>query len=216
MATFVPKKNRVEIPAVKTNESQDHAVAQSADDLIVVARIGVAYGIKGWVKIHPFSHSPDALQNARRWWIAPYIPEQKNENTSWQQVKPKGFKPHTDVWVGTCEGWIDRTYAEQFKGWQVAVSRSEFPQTDEDEFYWVDLLDAQVVNQEGAVLGVVTELFENAAHTVMHVVSQTSASTNTAKSAEYLIPFVSAFVGQVDVQSIPKTIAVVWDVDATA
>ena len=213
MATFVPKKNRTEHFVQKASDSQDHANAQPANDLVVVARIGTAYGIKGWVKIHPFSHSPDALQNASRWWIAPYIPEQDYANASWQQVKPTGFKPHADAWVGTCQGWFDRTHAEHFKGWQIAVSRTEFPQTDEDEFYWVDLLDAQVVNQEGVVLGVVTQLFENAAHTVMHVVSQ---SSDTEKPLEYLIPFVSAFVGQVDVQSQPKTIAVVWDVDATA
>lgn len=217
MVNFVPKQKRVQEPAqqatktVKTQSS--NTIVQQMDDLIIVARIGVAYGVKGWVKIHPFSHSPDALQNATRWWIAPYIPERSVADAHWRAFEPKGFKPHADAWVGTMAGWVDRTMAEQFKGWQIAVSRTEFPQPDEDEFYWVDLLGAQVINQDGVVLGVVTQLFENAAHTVMNVVSQDS---DLVKPTEYLIPFVSAFVGEVDVQSQPKSIAVTWDVDATA
>jgi 16S rRNA processing protein RimM len=224
MATFVPKKNRVQEPVQKVETpvavvTPSNSIANQknqtnqTNDLIIVARIGVAYGVKGWVKIHPFSHSPDALQNAARWSIAPYIPDQSVADAAWQQVTPKGFKAHADAWVGVVDGWNDRTMAEKFKGWQIAVSRDEFPQTDDDEFYWVDLLGAQVVNQDGVLLGEVTQLFENAAHTVMSVVPQNSES---AKPVEYLIPFVSAFVGKVDVQSQSKTIAVTWDVDATA
>ena len=77
MVNFVPKQKRVQEPAqqaTKTVKTQSNTIVQQMDDLIIVARIGVAYGVKGWVKIHPFSHSPDALQNATRWWIAPYIP----------------------------------------------------------------------------------------------------------------------------------------------
>lgn len=220
MPNFVPKKNRVS-ESVRNNETSNTANttqatnAAQADDLIIVARIGVAYGVKGWVKIHPFSHSPDALQNASYWWIAPYIPEQSVADAHWQAFEPKGFKPHADAWVGTMAGWVDRTMAEQFKGWQIAVSRTEFPQPDEDEFYWVDLLGAQVVNQDGVVLGEVTQLLENAAHTVMQIGAPVGTS-DSVKPIEYLIPFVSAFVGKVDVQSQPKTIAVTWDVDATA
>ena len=213
MASFVPKKNRTQEPVVKATESQNNSIANQADDLVIVARIGAAYGVRGWVKIHPFSHSPDALENATKWWIAPYIPEQAVADSAWQSVKPKGFKPHADAWVGVVEGWNDRTLAEKFKGWQIAVSRDDFPQTDENEFYWVDLLGAQVINQDGVLLGVVTQLLENAAHTVMNVVSQDETSV---KPTEYLIPFVSVFVGEVNVQSQPKTIAVTWDVDATA
>ena len=191
MATFVPKKNRTEHFVQKASDSQDNANAQVANDLVIVARIGAAYGIKGWVKIHPFSHSPDALQNASRWWIAPYIPEQNHANALWQQVKPKGFKPHADVWVGTCQGWLDRTHAEQFKGWQIAVSRTEFPQTDEDEFYWVDLLGMSVINRQGEDLGAVADLLSTGPQTVLVIRHETTG-------IERLIPFVDAYIDAVD------------------
>ena len=199
MSTFVPKKKRA--------TEQPH-------DLIVVGRIGTAYGIKGWAKIHPFSHSPDALLHAKRWWIAPYIPEQAVKQAQWQVVSPSQLKPHADAWVGVCTEWADRTQVERLKGWQIAIARADFPQTDEGEFYWVDLLGAQVINQDQVVLGEVVGFLENAAHTVLTVRAQDSSEKQ--KPVEYLIPFVSAFVGEVDLLATPKTIAVTWDVAATA
>lgn len=216
MATFVPKKQRTREQAGQPKTLDAQALsAQLLDELVVVARIGAAYGIKGWAKIHPFSHSPDALSHAKQWWIAPYIPDQALVQAAWQSVAPKQLKPHADAWVAVCEEWGDRTHVEQLKGWQIAIPRSAFPQTEDNEFYWVDLMGAQVINQDNQVLGEVVSLLENAAHTVMQVRSGAEVSEGQ-KPLEYLIPFVSAFVGDVDLKSTPKTIAVTWDVDATA
>ena len=62
MVAFKPKAASV----------QHNDVQAQPTDLVIVARIGVAYGIKGWVKLHPFSNSPDALYDAKKWWITPY------------------------------------------------------------------------------------------------------------------------------------------------
>ncbi len=231
MSSFVPKKKQVAGNSQQPNQTHNTSAQTSSntssqpDDLIVVARIGVAYGVKGWVKIHPFSHSPDALIHAKRWWIAPYIPNQKADSIAWQPVLPTQIKPHSDTWVAHCSTWLSRTEAENIKGWQVAVARSDFPEPDADEFYWTDLMGAQVRNQDGVLLGEVYGLIENAAHTVMQIANSTNSASSqitsdgnqtAAAKTEYLIPFVSAFVGDVDVHANPKTIAVTWDVDATA
>lgn len=214
MSTFVPKKKRATEQTLLDQTQATRDSAEQPHDLIVVGRIGTAYGIKGWAKIHPFSHSPDALLHAKRWWIAPYIPEQAVEQAQWQVVSPSQLKPHADAWVGVCAEWADRTQVERLKGWQIAIARADFPQTDEGEFYWVDLLGAQVINQDQVVLGEVVGFLENAAHTVLTVRAQDSSEKQ--KPVEYLIPFVSAFVGEVDLLATPKTIAVTWDVAATA
>ena len=216
MATFVPKKQRTREQTTQSNSIDSQALTtELLSDLVVVGRIGAAYGIKGWAKIHPFSHYPDALLHADRWWISPYIPNQAVVDASWQLVSPKQLKPHADAWVAVCENWADRTHAEQVKGWQIAIPRSAFPQTEENEFYWVDLMGAQVLNQDKQILGEVVSLLENAAHTVMQIRS-VDVLREGQKPREYLIPFVSAFVGEVDLKSTPKTIAVTWDIDATA
>ena len=214
MSTFVPKKKRTTEQTLLDQTQATRDSAEQPHDLVVLGRIGTAYGIKGWAKIHPFSHSPDALLHAKRWWIAPYIPEQSVDQAQWQAVSPSQLKPHADAWVAVCAEWSDRTQAERFKGWQIAIARADFPQTDEDEFYWIDLLGAQVINQDQVLLGEVVGFLESAAHTVL-TVRGLNPSTEQ-KSVEYLIPFVAAFVGEVDLRATPKTIAVTWDVEATA
>ena len=205
MVAFKPKAASVQHDDVQTQPT----------DLVVVARIGAAYGIKGWVKLHPFSNSPDALYDSKRWWITPYLGAQSDavdvSSLAWQAVSPVTFKQHADAYVAQCREWNDRSDAEKHKGWQIAISRADFPQTADDEFYWVDLVGAQVINQDAVVLGEIESLLENTAQTVMQI------GVPTNKDApEYLIPFVSAFVGEVDLKSSPKTVQVIWDVDATA
>ena len=202
MVTFKPKRATTVVAPASSAVSE----LTTPNDLVIVARIGVAYGVKGWVKLHPFSHSPDALESAKTWWVAPYLPNQTEvPSATWQAVHVVGFKPHSDAWVAQIQSWDDRSDAEAHKGWQIAVARADFPQTDDGEFYWVDLIGATVTNQDGAVLGILTGLLESAAHPVMTV---------KGELAEYLIPFVGAFVGEVD--TVAKTIQVSWDVDGTA
>ena len=214
MATFVPKKKKVNEASIAAQDQTGSS--ELSRDLIVVGRIGTAYGVKGWAKIHPFSHYPDAMLHAQTWWIAPYIPNQDTFNATWQKVTPLELKPHGDAWVALCREWTDRTHVEQLKGWQIAVSRTDFPETDEDEFYWADLIGAQVINQQGIALGEVYALLESAAHTVLQIRSKVLSDNALGEDREYLIPFVSAFVGEVDVHSNPKTIVVDWDVDSVA
>lgn len=220
MVAFVPNKKRI-----REHSQNDAGVGQVVDtdkdsEPVIVARIGAAYGIKGWVKIHPFSHSPDALRHTDEWLIAPYVPNQSPIRTDWRAISKTQIKPHADGWVAHCGEWTARTAAEAVKGWQVAVMRHDFPPTDDNEYYWVDLLGAQVVNRDGAVLGEVVELLENTAQTILRVsvndgVGQKNNDKNN-RAPEYLIPFVNAFIGEVDLHANPKTIVVDWDESATA
>lgn len=197
MVSFKPKRSAQASKAVVSE--------QTPNDLVIVARVGAAYGVKGWVKIHPFSHVPEALEYAQSWWIAPYIPTQKEVPiAAWQPIEVAQFKPHSDAWVAQVKGWDDRSQAEAVKGWQVAIARTDFPVTDDDEFYWVDLIGSTVVNHEGVCLGILDSLMDSAAHPIMQIKGD----------AEYLIPFIGVFV--LDVNTQDKQIQVQWDTDATA
>ena len=34
-----------------------------------MGRITVPFGVKGWVKIHPFTETPESLLDYRTWWV---------------------------------------------------------------------------------------------------------------------------------------------------
>ncbi|MCU0964619.1 MAG: ribosome maturation factor RimM, partial [Burkholderiaceae bacterium] len=83
------------------------------------------------------------------------------------------------------------------------VPRSSFPTVASDEFYWVDLIGTQVFNRDGVRLGEVTGLIDNGAHGVLQV--------RDGEAPERLIPFVAAFIDQVDLPG--GRILVDWGLD---
>jgi 16S rRNA processing protein RimM len=101
----------------------------------------------------------------------------------------------------------DRTAAEALKGCRIFVPRSSFPTLGEEEYYWVDLLGLQVLNREGVALGQVHDLLSTGPQTVL-VLHEPTAD---GPPVERMIPFVAAYIDQVDVAA--KRITVDWQPD---
>lgn len=188
-------------------------------DLVLIGHIRDAFGIQGWVKIFSHSNNPQSLLNAKIWWlqtIAQKDMAKQNVDTppnpgSLKAIEISQTKVHTDHIVALFKGCSSRTQAETYKGQQIWISRADFPQTDEDEYYWVDLIGMQVLNQQGESLGIVTELSDNGAHDILHV-SQTNATIEAEeKPTIRLIPYVDAYVLNIDDEK--KQILVDWGLD---
>ena len=171
-------------------------------DAIEVARIADAWGIKGWFKVLPHSPQPEALFSSKRWFLQP--PGGKTTRAFLLAIREA--KEHADSIVATAQEVDDRNAAEALKGARIFVPRSSFPTAAEDEYYWVDLIGLQVVNREGVALGEVRDLMATGPQTVLVV-----AYEEAGKPAERMIPFVSAYVDQVDLPG--KRITVDWQTD---
>lgn len=181
------------------------------DDAVEVARVLGAWGVKGGIKLKPFSADPQALFSSKRWFVQP---------SDRARVLPPGARPAAplprllrvlqareqgDTVVATCQGLDDRDAAEALTGARIFVPRSSFPTPADGEFYWVDLIGLQVSNRAGVDLGTVTNLIETGPHCVLCV--QPAA----AEADELLIPFVDAYVDRVDRDG--RRIHVDWDPD---
>jgi 16S rRNA processing protein RimM len=191
-------------------------------DAIEVGRIADAWGIKGWFKVLPHSASPEALFSSKRWFLLPsdravggtQSPTAKSTAASGVAAKPvllkiKEAKEHADTVVASSLDVQDRNQAEALKGARIFVPRSSFPTAGVDEYYWVDLLGLDVVNREGVALGQVKDLMSTGPQTVL-VLSQVSDEVGKPP-VERMIPFVSAFVDQVDLPG--RRITVDWQLD---
>jgi 16S rRNA processing protein RimM len=179
--------------------------AELPADAVEVGRIADAWGIKGWFKVLPHSASPEALFSSRRWYLLP--PEKGPQAFSGPVLlRVREAKEHSDTVVATAQEVDDRGAAEALKGARVYVARSSFPTPAEDEYYWVDLLGAQVVNREGVALGEVKELLSTGPQTVLVLAYQ-----QDGQPAERMIPFVAAYVDSVDIAG--KRIIVDWQPD---
>lgn len=181
------------------------APAELPADAVEVGRIADAWGIKGWFKVQPHSSNPEALFSAKRWYLQP--PERGARVFNGTVLLPiRQTKDHSDTVVAWAEGIDDRNAAEALRGARIFVPRSSFPSTSEDEYYWVDLIGLAVVNREGVALGEVRELMSTGPQTVLVL-----AYEQDGKVLERMIPFVSAFVDQVDLPG--KRITVDWQPD---
>ena len=184
-------------------------------DAIEVGRIADAWGIKGWIKVHAYSASADALLAGTEWFLQPPVAPFDRGFTAFKgtiRVEVKEIKPHADTLVALCDASPHRNAAESLKGARIFMSRSQFPQTsDPDEYYWVDLLGLRVVNREGVALGVVRDLMSTGPNSVLVIeytvaapvadlsgAGEPTAPVAASKQAERLIPFVAAYVDKVD------------------
>ena len=179
--------------------------AELPADAIEVGRIADAWGIKGWFKVLSHSADPQALFSSKRWFI---LPSEKGAKTFSGVLKLsiREAKTHSDTVVATAQDVDDRTAAEALKGARIFVSRSSFPTAEKDEYYWVDLIGLAVVNREGVALGDVRELLSTGAQTVLVM-----DFLQDGKPQERLIPFVAAYVDDVDL--VKRVITVDWQAD---
>jgi len=160
-----------------------------------MGRIAAAHGIRGLVKIQPFTEFVDSLLDYGSWWIG-------HEHGPWREVKIEQCEAHSKTLVAQLPDCPDRTAAEKLKGLLVAVPRSSLPKQDEGEYYWSDLIGLAVVNEAGVPLGTVKNLLETGANEVLSV---------QGDSGETLIPFVASAIKRVDLKN--KTIQVDWALD---
>jgi len=146
-----------------------------------MGRVLAPYGVKGWVKVAPFTAAPDALTRFDRWWIG--------GPDGWEEAEVAEAVRHGANVVARLAGCGDRDQATKLRGREVALPRESLPEAQKNEYYWADLVGLEVVNAESASLGKVTELFSNGAHDVMRI---------GAGKGERLVPFVPAVVRKVD------------------
>ncbi len=179
--------------------------AELPADAIEVGRIADAWGIKGWFKVLPYSASPEALFSSKRWFL---LPTERGAQTftGVARLLVKEAKEHSDTVVACAHEVDDRSAAEALRGSRIFISRSSFPTAAQDEYYWVDLIGLDVVNREDVPMGTVRELLSTGAQTVLVLEYQ-----EDGKVCERMIPFVSAYVDDVDLKA--RRIRVDWQAD---
>jgi 16S rRNA processing protein RimM len=179
--------------------------AELPADAIEIGRIADAWGIKGWFKVLPYSADPEALFSSKHWFL---LPTEKGLKTfsGTLQLPVKEAKLHSGTVVACAQGIDDRNAADALRGARIFVSRANFPEAAQDEYYWVDLIGLDVINRENLNLGTVRELLSTGPQTVL-VLEQLV----DGKTVERMIPFVSAYVDQVDIPA--RSIRVDWQAD---
>lgn len=179
------------------------SAAHSPDDLIQVGHITGAYGLRGGIRVSPYSMDADALLSVKTWWL---------DKPSLRPVQVRNAKSHSGDVTATLVDVTDRETAEALKGATVQVSRADFPELPEDEYYWTDLIGLDTVNLQGESLGKVTDMMHNGAQSILRITPEADPNAAPdAKAPERLVPFVDQYVKTVDLQA--RLITLDWGLD---
>jgi 16S rRNA processing protein RimM len=158
-----------------------------------MGRIVAPFGIRGWVKIQPYTSTAQSLLAFPAWWL--------EHHGGWREGVVEQAREQGGMVVAKLAGCDDRDAAALMKGLVVAVPRETLPATAPGEYYWIDLIGLRVENEQAHHLGVVAQVMTTGANDVLVVEG----------GRERLIPFIGDVVKRVDLEA--GTITVDWDAD---
>jgi 16S rRNA processing protein RimM len=138
-----------------------------ADNLILVARIAGAFGVRGEVRLTAYTADPMSLLDYRD-----LLRESGAPGLTLASARPaKGGV------VARAKEVETREQAEALRGVQLYIPRERLPAPDdEDEFYLVDLIGLVVASPEGEALGVVRSVQDFGAGDLLEVQPPAGAS----------------------------------------
>ena len=169
-------------------------------EYVALGRIIGVYGVKGWVKVHSDTDPRENIVNYNHWWL--------QQAGHWQRIEVVQGRRQSKTVVAQLQGIIDRQQAAELIGADIAVLRSALPTLAADEYYWTDLIGAEVVSLDGTRLGRAERLFETGANDVLVVCDE--GQQNAGAASEILIPWIRPdVITQVDLDQ--RRITVDWD-----
>ena len=161
------------------------------ENLVIIGKIISAYGIKGWVKIRPFTETAKNFIQYKTQFLS------RNQK-DWNRVEIKEIKIQGQDVIADI-GLTDRDQSISRKGYFLAIERGQLPQLPENEFYWDDLIGLNVISVDHLGLGKVVGLIETGANDVLVV----------SGDKERLIPYIPQVIKKVDIHN--QLIEVDWD-----
>ncbi len=151
---------------------------------IVIGRIGKPFGYKGEVKF--ISEIPE-FRKFRT--LRVQLPKLGYKKLEVEYFKPAGG--HT--LIIKFAGIDSEELASQLKGLEVFVEPEELPRLDEGEFYFFELIDFEIVDEKGSLIGKLEYIESTPAHEIFVV--------STPEGREIMIPVVKEFVLKIDKES---------------
>ena len=153
----------------------------AASRRLLMGRIGAAHGIRGEVRITPYTAEPMALAGYGVF----------DTSVPGLTIRIVSARPSGTVLVARLAGIADRNAAEKLNGVELYLDRDKLPATDdEDDFYHADLIGLVVRLTDGTEIGAVTAILNHGAGDILEVRNPRSGET-------FLYPFTRQVVPQV-------------------
>ena len=184
--------------------------------VVPVGTVGRAHGVRGQVRVRSDMDPPEALLLHDTWLV--------ERSGVWRSAAVRSARPHGNVFVAHLEGVEDRDAAAEFAGARIGLPRDALPTLDDGQYYWVDLIGLEVLDEGGESLGVLRKMIETGANDVMVVNPGSGRSRSRdsgsggppapgrSRAEEHIIPFIiGEVIREVDLEA--GHLRVCWPLD---
>ncbi len=161
--------------------------------LIKLAFVANPHGIKGEAEVRLINSDPNesVLDDGMKVWLFPSSAKSKiaSEGEEWTIQKIRfGNKV-----ICQFSGVKDRTHLESLIPFELYLDRESFPEPDGDEVYLVDLVDMDVVNEEGELIGKLESFSDNGMQYLFDIRLESNGEKIT-------LPYVDVFFPKIDME----------------
>jgi 16S rRNA processing protein RimM len=164
------------------------------DNKISVGKIVNSHGVKGEVKILPFTNLKSLIRELDH--VILFNPS----NKSFFFSKVLKVKDLNRFYVLALQGVTNIDEAKKMMGYEIYTDIENLPCLEEDEYYWFEILESKVYYEDGEYIGQVQEIIETGANEVISVVKEEP----NGESKETLIPMTDYYI--VELKKDEKTI----------
>ena len=158
-----------------------------AGDYLLLGKITRPHGIRGEVKVLPYSGQPENFLRYREILVSE---EGQAERLPYTVAQSRVQGKLAVLRLAGCDS---RDKAEALAGWQVWLRRADLPAAGADELYLADLEGKEAVSADGQHLGRITGIMDTGAHPILSV---------TGQGQEYLIPVYPGVVVSLDARQV--------------
>lgn len=155
-------------------------------DYILVGKISGAHGLKGGLNILSFAEETDLFSPGS------FVYVKNNRSGDYELFETKSVsKKKNHILLVRFEGVDGRDKAEDYKGREIFIKKKSLPDTDDDTWYWHDLIGMDVFEEDGSELGRVKNLMRTGSSDILEV---------KKGQKEILIPFLKSVIISVSLE----------------
>lgn len=118
-----------------------------------VGKITGCFGIKGYVKVYPTTHSPERMKDFRRIFIGKTADESKSVTVEDVVINRKGIFMKLSI-------LNDRTAAESVVGHFLFIDKEHLSKPADGSYFVDDIIGCAVETSDGKKLGILEEVYK--------------------------------------------------------
>lgn len=123
-----------------------------------IGQIVNTFGIKGFVKVNPFTDDLDRFEELKSVFIV------KNKELIDFEIEEVKYQKH--IVLIKFKGINDINMAEKYKGCYIKISRKDARKLPKDTYFIADLIGLNVYDEDGKLLGKLEDIYNNKSHDI--------------------------------------------------